>query len=340
MRVYFRGRRARLRVGLGPGLAGAETGTGHGNVWRHVLGELSARPDVRLMRRGRADVWLASGHAEPPQGRPLVVQVHEIGWRDPELRAILHPDFAAMMEAATGAALTAADRVIVPSQASRRQVLDAHSMSADHVHAVPHGVDHARFHPACGGGRGRALVGAPYVLFVGVLHPRKNFAALREAIAGLARRGLPHRLVLVGNPARDRGDASEFERQAEGDLPGLPGRVLRVHGIDERDVAALMADTDAFCLPSLFEGFGLPALEAMACGAPVVVSDRGALPEVVGDAGLVTAPEALAVEHALERVLTDPALAQRLRTAGPRRAAGFTWERTAEGWLEVLRAAA
>jgi glycosyltransferase involved in cell wall biosynthesis len=101
-----------------------------------------------------------------------------------------------------------------------------------------------------------------------------------------------------------------------------------------------MAGTDVFCLPSLFEGFGLPALESMACGAPVVVSDRGALPEVVDDAGLVVSPDPVAVSSAVRRVLTDEGLAERLRAAALARASQFSWRRTATGWLEVLKSAA
>jgi glycosyltransferase involved in cell wall biosynthesis len=302
-----------------------------------VLAELSRLEGVRLVSRGSADVWLASGHAEPPDGRPLVVQVHEIGWHDPELRSFLHPDFATLMESSTRAALDVAARVITPSEAARRQVIEAYSWPADRVHAVHHGVDHHLFRPGLAGGR--KLVGGPYVLFVAVLHPRKNFMAVRQAVAGLARRGLPHVVAIVGAPARDRPDASEFERQAEAELPGLPGRVVRLRDVREADLAALMAGADAFCLPSFYEGFGLPVLEAMACGAAVVVSNRGAMPEVVGESGLVVEPEPAAVEHALHRLLTDPDLASRLRRSAAERAAGFTWERTATGWMGALRAA-
>src|SRR5581483_9722628 len=108
-------------------------------------------------------------------------------------------------------------------------------------------------------------------------------------------------------------------------------RALR--GIPPRDLAALMGGADVFCLPSVFEGFGLTALEAMACGAPVIVSDRGALPEVVGDAGIVTAPTAAAIADGLRRLWGEPRLAARLSAAGRARAAGFTWARTGAGWL-------
>jgi glycosyltransferase involved in cell wall biosynthesis len=336
--LYERGRRARLRVGLGPALADADPRTGHGKVWTRVLKGLVASGKVRLVGRGRADVWLASGHDEPPQGRPLVVQVHEVGWREPALRRFLHPAFASQMETATQAALHAATHVITPSEAARRQVIDAYGWPAECVHAVHHGVDHELLRPGIAGGR--ELVGAPYVLFVGVAHPRKNFAAVREAVAGLAGSGLPQVLAMVAGPAADRPDPLEFEPEALAELPGLPGRIVALRAVSDADLAALMAGADVLCLPSHFEGFGLPVLEAMACGTPVVVSNRGALPEVVGNAGLIVEPDAAAVEGALRRVLTEPGLAEDLRRRALDRAGEFSWERTCEGWLRVLEAAA
>jgi alpha-1,3-rhamnosyl/mannosyltransferase len=208
-------------------------------------------------------------------------------------------------------------------------------VAPERVTAVAHGVDPRRFRPGLRGGARR--VGAPYVLFAAAVHPRKNLAALRDAMAGLARRGWPHVLVVAGGPAADRADSSDLEEAAGAELPGAPGRVRRVEALDTRELASLMAGAAAFCLPSHWEGFGLTALEAMACGTPVVVSDRGALPEVVGDAGLVVSPDAADVEEALDRVLGDAALAERLGRAGRARAEGFTWRRTAEGWTAVLR---
>ena len=101
-----------------------------------------------------------------------------------------------------------------------------------------------------------------------------------------------------------------------------------------------MAGADAFCLPSLGEGFGLPALEAMACGTVVVVSDRGALPEVVGDAGLIVRPTARALERTLRRVLDRSEEAAALRARAVARAQAFDWARTARGWARVLALAA
>ena len=154
----------------------------------------------------------------------------------------------------------------------------------------------------------------------------------------LAARGLPHALVIAGGTA---GNESADELAAiVAELPGAPGKVAWLGQVDDLALAGLMAEADAFCLPSLLESFGLTALEALACGAPVVVSDRGALPEVVGEAAVVTEPDPEALAAALERVLGDATLGRKLRAAGPRRAAGMTWERTARGWLAVLQRAA
>lgn len=306
--------------------------------------------DGTVLARARAafrppQVVLASGHDDLPSSRvPLVVQIHEAGWFEPALREVLNPKFLEHISSRTESAVRTADHVIVPSNAARRDVLAAYQLDPARVHAVHHGLDPC-FKPEATGGR--ALVArmrgrreAPYVLFAATLHPRKNIAVLRDAMQGLAAEGFPHALVIAGRPPGDRPTWAELERAASAELPGAPGRVLHVGQPSDWDLAALMADADAVCLPSLYEGFGLTALEAMACGAPVVVSDRGALPEVVGDAGVVVYPSAEAVKGALRRVLTDRALAQRLRHAGVERARLFSWEKTAAGWFEVLRVAA
>lgn len=348
-------RRGALRIAVPENLLSLSPAGGHGRVWHEVLRRLersaqihplSGRQSrVRRAIRGRTDVVLVDGHADlPAVGVPLVVQVHEAGWFTDELRSTLHPDFHAFIASRTESAVRAADRVIVPSAAAADDLVSLYGLAPERVHAVHHGVDKP-FHPGASGGRAlvaRARRGpeAPYVLYAAALHPRKNLTVLREAMARLAHAGLPHLLVVAGGPAVDRPDSSELERQAAADLTGTEGRVVRIHTPTDAELAGLMGEADAFCLPSLYEGFGMTVLEAMACGAPVVVSDRGALPEVVGDAGLVVPPVADAIAGALREVLTDPGLAAELGRAAGERARSFTWERTAAGWLAVLRAAA
>ncbi len=273
-----------------------------------------------------------------------MVQVHEAGWFSEELRSTLDPDFLEDIARRTGFAVTEADEVITPSAAAARDLTSLYGLDPTRVHAVPHGVDGA-FVTAARGGRelvARARCGAPgpYILFAAANHPRKNLGVLRHAVAGLVRDGFPHVLVVAGGRATDRADCSALEREAAADLPGAAGRVVRIADPSDSELAALMAEADAFCLPSLYEGFGLTALEAMACGAPVVVSDRGSLPEVVGDAAIVCPPTPDGVEGALRAVLGDRSVSDRLRRAGAERARTFTWDRTADGWLAVLRRAA
>jgi alpha-1,3-rhamnosyl/mannosyltransferase len=335
----------KLRVGVPAHLLELEPAGGHGKVWHRVLAELRGAaeilplPRARRRRPGRArrrfDVLLANGHEELPDPiAPLVVQVHEAGWFEPELRSVLDPRFLAHIAPFTERAVHAASQVICPSEAARRDLVAVYGLPPGRVHAVPHGVDPV-FRPEARDD----VPAAPYVLYAASLHPRKNLAAVREAVAALAAEGLAHRLVVAGGPAPDRADSSDLELAAAAELPGAPGRVIRIDRPADGRLAALMAAAAAFCLPSLYEGFGLTALEAMACGAPVVVSDRGALPEVVGAAGVITEPSAAAVTAGLRSVLRDPALAQRLSRAGIERAHEFTWQRTAAGWLAALRAA-
>ena len=326
--------------------------TGAGRVWHSVLPRLepSARVRPRSARRRfrlhRPDVWLAPGHEGPvdvPQ--PVVAVIHGTAWKlEPEaVRELVPREYAERFVAATEATLRTADWAIVPSEYARRGLVEGYGFDPERVVAIPHGVDLDAFHPGRAGGRAavaRALGGErPYVLFASVPSIRqKNLAALRDAVALLAGRGLPHALVIAGGTAG--GETPEELAAIVAELPGAAGRVAWLGHVDDAALAGLMAEADAFCLPSLLESFGLTALEALACGAPVVVSDRGALPEVVGDAALIAEPSAEALAAALERVLGDRALAGRMRTAARTRAEGFGWERTAAGWLAVLQRAA
>ena len=339
----------RLRVAVPRQIERWSPATGHGRVWHSVLPVLARR--VRLHQVGdrgrrplrRPDVWLDDGHEEPAAIElPLVVQIHEAGWLDPDVRPYLPDELVARLAGPTERAARAASAIITPSQWARRTVVDAGLAPAERVHAVLHGVDTDVFSPERAdpqrvGVLLPALDGRPYVLFVGHSGPRKNLGALREAMAGLAGSGFPHALVVVAGAVPGRDDQASLASEARADLPGAPGRVLPLDEPDDRDLAAVMAGAAALCLPSHAEGFGLPVLEAMASGAPVVVSDRGALPEVAAGAGIVVEPTAEAVRAGLEQVLGDDALADRLRAAGRERALGLPWERTAEGWLTVLR---
>jgi glycosyltransferase involved in cell wall biosynthesis len=167
------------------------------------------------------------------------------------------------------------------------------------------------------------------ILHVGHCQPRKNVERLLTALELLNRQRVAFHFIQVGGvftPAQRRLLESS----------GLEHHVRQVSRVSEEDLVRLYNVADVFVLPSLYEGFGLPVLEAMACGTPVVAANAASLPEVVGDAGLLVDPRSPeAIAKAIAQVLGDPALASDLRERGLRRAREFTWERTAEQTMHV-----
>lgn len=176
----------------------------------------------------------------------------------------------------------------------------------------------------------------PYILGVGNLQPRKNLRALLEAFRfAKTERRIPHRLVLVGKPGWE---AATFLQEVR--TQGLEKEVIFTGYVPTEDLPGLYSSADLFVYPALYEGFGLPPLEAMACGTPVVASDAASLPEVLGEAALlVNARDIGALASAILRVLDDSGLALRLSGLGLAQARRFSWERTARKTVEVYRKA-
>jgi glycosyltransferase involved in cell wall biosynthesis len=261
---------------------------------------------------------------------PMMVTVHDV------IAARLarnHVGLAAVMRRRHLRAVTAARGLIFSSEHTRREFLSLYQYPADRCAVVHLGVA-----PAFSGGdraSARASLGLPagqpVLLHVGSEERRKNVETLLAALARLARRRRDILLVRVG------GGSSRSRRLIA--RHGLAAHVRYCSGLTEVDLVRWYRAADAFVFPSLYEGFGLPVLEAMACGCPVVAADRTSIPEITGDAAVLVDdpldPEALA--GAIAGVLDDPALAAALRAAGPRRAAGFTWPRAAAQTLEVYR---
>ena len=313
--------RRRLRVGVPEHVVSLPEQMGHGRVWRNLLPELGR--EVKIVPGGRrADVWLADAGAGAVGAKvPVVSHLHEAPWTVPELRSQVTEEFLAVIEPLVAEAVAEAACVVTVSENAAGII--RRGLGATHVVVAYNGVDLETFRPRPGG---RDVVGGEYVLFAATVHPRKNLAALREAMTSLPE----YRLAVVAGPAVDRPDSAELEREL---LAPLPGGLVRIERPSDVELAALMSGCAAFCLPSLWEGFGLTAVEAMACGAPVVVSDRGALPEVVGGAGVVVEPDPAAIAEGLRRAIADPSL----RQAGPRRAQSFTWTACAASVMRAIR---
>jgi len=214
-----------------------------------------------------------------------------------------------------------AEQVITVSEFSRRELREL--LGLERASVVPGGVD-AAFSPDADPGRARSALGLarPYVLCVASHTARKNLAALVPAARDLAADGID--VVVAG------GHRPQFAAER-----GLEALRLVGHVPDEL-LPGLYAGAQAFALPSHHEGFGLPVLEAMAAGTPVVAADTSALPETCGGAARLAPPDGEAFRGALRALLSDAAERERLRAAGLARAAGFTWEATAQGVDAVM----
>jgi glycosyltransferase involved in cell wall biosynthesis len=209
------------------------------------------------------------------------------------------------------------------------------------VQVIPHGVDHERFaalEPAAGSDQAvleRLGITWPYVLSVATNEPRKNLAALVAAFAKVARTTSELRLVLVGGSGwkNDELDATIARS-------GVASRVLRTGYLESADIPPLLRRAAAVAYPAFVEGFGLPALEALACAAPLVTSENSAMAEVTGDAALLVDPsDNDGLADALASLIAGGPDVERRRRQGVERAGGYTWELSAARHFEAYRLA-
>lgn len=231
-------------------------------------------------------------------------------------------------------AVRAASAIITVSAQSRKDILTHLPVEPERVVAIPEAADR-RFRPVPPAEVEPVLrqygLERPYILYVGALESRKNLPRLLEAYARLRTWSDRWRLVIVG--ARKWKSSPIF---ATVQALGLEPHVTFTGYVADEHLPALYSGADLFAFPSLYEGFGLPVLEAMACGAPVVTSNTSSLPEVTGDAALLVDPTDVAqLADAMCLVLSQPALAAELRAKGLARAVQFSWERTARETLSV-----
>lgn len=273
----------------------------------------------------------ATNHAAVPPVRShqrLIVTVHDLAFEGfPEL---FPRRWRWLYRAGLRAAIERAHGIVVPSRSTADEVM-ARGANPSTVHVTPLAPSLAPTDADPKATLERLGLRQPFVLTVGTLEPRKNLIRLVRAYRRVAPK-LPHTLVLAGPTGWQ---AAELE--AELGRPG-PGTIVRTGRVDGAELAALYRSADAFAYVSLYEGFGLPVIEAMEAGTPVVASSTSSIPEVAGDAALLVDPEDVdAIADALRRVLSEPALAHDLRRRGRERAAGFTWERTARATLDVYR---
>lgn len=294
-------------------------------LWTH------ARLSWEMLRRP-PDVLFVPAHVLPLwRPRRTVVTIHDLGYlhfpeaHPPRRRLELHLSTAWNARVAT--------RVIAVSQATKDDLVRHYRVVPDKIAVVHHGVEE-RFRPTPDPAA-PARYGLPsrYLLYLGTLQPRKNLERLVQAYGRLPGDAPP--LVLAG------AKGWYFERIAAAIAAlGLENRVLLPGYVADADVPALLTGATALVYPSLYEGFGLPALEALACGTPVLAANTSSLPEVVGAAGLLVDPlDVGAIAAAMQRLLADEALRAALSQQGRERAKGFSWDRCARETLAVLEGA-
>ena len=306
-------------------------------LWTHArLGPALARERPALL--------FVPAHVVPLLHPPSVVTLHDLGYL---AFPTAHPARRRLeLHLTTRWSLHAARRVIAISQATKADLVRHYGADPARITVVYHGLSPSfrpTNDPAVLVRHGLQQPGEaaprPYFFYVGTLQPRKNLARLLDAFASANQRlaASPDErplLVLAGR----RGWLAETIMQRATAL-GLRDRVRLLGYVPDADLPALLSGALAFAFPSLYEGFGMPVLEAMACGTPVLTSTTSALPEVAGDAALLVDPtDTNALAAALARLATDAPLRTALRIRGLSRAAQFTWERCARETLAVLHA--
>lgn len=298
--------------------------------WLHLLWQRIRIPLPVQLATGSLDLFHSPDFVLPPVGStPTIVTVHDLSFvRVPECFVAGFTDY---LRRAVSRAVDRADLVLADSQSTRADLIELMGVNDAKITVLYPGVE-ARFgivHDAECLRRVRAAYSLPedFVLGLGTLQPRKNFTTLIEAFGRMLKdRPKEHgnlHLVIVG----EKGWMCDGIYEAAGTAP-VNGRVHLVGFVEDADLPAFYNLASVFAFPSYYEGFGLPVLEAMACGVPVVAANNSALPEVVGEAGLlIGANDTDGLAHALRSLVSDHALRERLIAAGQKQAQRFSWER-------------
>lgn len=310
-------------------------------AWRlSVLTSQLLRQPFYEQRLPASQLYHATEHLLPYLCRPTVLTVHDLIFeRYPQHHTRTNRLF---LKVGMRLFVRAANVIIAVSQQTQRDLMELYQTPAAKVTVIYQGIDQS-FAPSSP----RAIQQAretytlrhqdgslrPYLLMVGTLEPRKNHLTAMRALARLKAAGFPHCLVIAG------GEGWLFEPIKEQMAAlGLATDVHFAGYVPAADLPALYGGAVAVLQPALYEGFGFPVLEAMACGAPVVCSNASSLPEAAGNAALLVAPtDEQAMAAAIEQIITTPELVEELRTLGRLRAAAFQWQRCATETADLYR---
>ena len=305
---------------------------------------VAANPFVRLgfdlasrVRQDRPDLLHVQYTGPVGCSVPVVSTVHDVSYLE-------HPEYftrdrALQLRLTVGRTVRRAAKILTGTENARNSILKVYpDLDEDKVVVVPLAAA-PQFRPisreaAVAAVRERYSIGGPYLLSVGDIQPRKNHIGLIRAFARMVKAypQLKHNLVMVGKPTWFSDKVKEAARES-----GAEERIQFVGFVSDADLLQLYNACDCFVFPSFYEGFGFPALEAMACGRAVVCSDASALPEVVDGAAILFDPYAIdEMVRAIADVLLDAELRGRMERLGIQRAAHFSWQKTAQKTLEAF----
>ena len=314
-----------------------------GEEWLHrenvVIRKASSKASfASAVRADGVDVFHGTNFRRRARGRRgSVMTIHDLALKIfPHLRRRWLGDLLGYLKTSRDAWLS--ERVIADSESTARDIVRLIGIPREKVRVILLAAG-PEFRPVDDRERLSGLMArigmthTRYILFSGTLEPRKNVPVLLRAYLALREEIPDVGLVLAGTPGWKSGEVTDFLRPN-----GLESSVRITGYLPPGDLAVLYSGASVFVLPSLYEGFGLPPLEAMACGAPVIVSSGGSLPEIAGDAAIVLPPgDVEGYRREIARVLSSPELAQQLTEKGFRQAARYSWDRTAVETLAVYR---
>jgi glycosyltransferase involved in cell wall biosynthesis len=315
-------RQSRIPTGSAPGRI----------VWEQLVAPVATRT-------ARLDVLFCPVNVVPLAGVvPSVVTVHDLAFlAHPEA---YHASKRRYLDFMTHRSVHRARRVIAVSAHTKHDLVDRYHVPPDRITVIPNAAD-GRYRPADDPetvSRFRAAKNLPdrFILFVGTLEPRKNLRRLIEAFASVSAAAPDVKLVIVGASGWLTSDLAPLIHRR-----GLTDRMIFTGYVSDDELPHWYQAATIFCYPSLYEGFGLPVLEAMACGTPVVTSNTSAIPELAGGAAVLADPTSItALAEALTALLGDPPRQQEMRGASITRAKFYAWDRTARATLDVIREAA
>lgn len=291
------------------------------------------------LTRFRPDILFQVGHWFDFVHYPCkkVHTIHDLAFSNPEYRDHFPSDLLKKLIAFTGPRVRQAAHLIAVSESTKRDIIEYYQFPEERITVIGHGFDNSIFNTEIEQNREickKYSITKPFIVSVGVLQPRKNFQRLIKAFYSLKRlHNIPHKLVIMGGKAWQYKEIINLP-----DRLGIMDEVVFTGFLSVEDLAYLVKGSSLFVFPALYEGFGIPVLEAMACGVPVAASNTASVPEVVGDAGLLFDPRSVDdIANKMYQILSNATLKEELVRRGLERIKAFSWEKTAQKTIEVFK---